>query len=172
MTVGPWKPIYLQPYAARISDLHIKSTVSESLDVALDISLAAVSSIPVSELSASLAIEKTDGTTISVHDIPLSQSPDAGAIIGSLPLTFKKGEVELWWPVGYGAQPLYTFSVILNRAGTDAKDKSVAIKSQRLGFRRVKVVQEPLEGQEGLSFLFEVNNVRVFAGGSNWWVLR
>lgn len=29
-------------------------------------------------------------------------------------------------------------------------------------------MQEPLQGQEGTSFLFEVNGVRVFCGGSNW----
>lgn len=29
-------------------------------------------------------------------------------------------------------------------------------------------MQEPLDGAEGTTFLFEVNGVRVFCGGSNW----
>lgn len=40
-----------------------------------------------------------------------------------------------------------------------------------VGFRRLRVVQEPLIDQPGTSFYFEVNNVPVFCGGSNWFVL-
>ena len=40
--------------------------------------------------------------------------------------------------------------------------------THRVAFRNAKVIQEPLEGQPGTSFLFEVNGVRVFCGGSNW----
>jgi beta-mannosidase len=36
---------------------------------------------------------------------------------------------------------------------------------QKVSFRRVRVVQEPLVDQEGLTFLFEVNNVKIFCGG-------
>lgn len=35
MTIGPWKPVYLQTYENRIADLFIKSSVSESLQVEL-----------------------------------------------------------------------------------------------------------------------------------------
>lgn len=37
-----------------------------------------------------------------------------------------------------------------------------------MGFRRTLVVQEKLIDQPGLSFFFEVNDIPVFAGGSNW----
>lgn len=40
--------------------------------------------------------------------------------------------------------------------------------TKTVGFRDVKVIQEPLEGQPGTSFVFQVNGVRIFAGGSNW----
>ena len=40
------------------------------------------------------------------------------------------------------------------------------VQEKRIGFRRVRVVQDELEGQPGHSFLFEVNNVRIFCGGS------
>ena len=39
------------------------------------------------------------------------------------------------------------------------------VQEKRVGFRRVRVVQDELEGQPGHSFLFEVNNVRIFCGG-------
>lgn len=38
-------------------------------------------------------------------------------------------------------------------------------KTQKVSFRRVRVVQEPLVDQEGLTFLFEVNNIKIFCGG-------
>jgi beta-mannosidase len=40
--------------------------------------------------------------------------------------------------------------------------------TKRTAFRSAKVVQEPLEGQDGTSFVFEVNGIRIFCGGSNW----
>lgn len=38
-------------------------------------------------------------------------------------------------------------------------------KTQRISFRRVRIVQDKLIDQEGFTFLFEVNNVRIFCGG-------
>lgn len=40
-------------------------------------------------------------------------------------------------------------------------------KSQKFAFRRAIIVQDELEGQEGRSFLFEINNVRIFCGGTH-----
>ena len=48
--------------------------------------------------------------------------------------------------------------------------------SQRFGFRSVKLVQEPLEEPDmhgkGTTFLFEINNVRIFMGGKFYPNLR
>lgn len=38
-------------------------------------------------------------------------------------------------------------------------------KSLKIAFRRARVVQEKILDQEGLTFLFEINNVRIFCGG-------
>ena len=38
-------------------------------------------------------------------------------------------------------------------------------KTQKFGIRRAVVVQDRLEDQPGRTFLFEINNVRVFCGG-------
>lgn len=38
-------------------------------------------------------------------------------------------------------------------------------KTQTIGFRRVRIVEKKLVDQEGLTFLFEVNNIRIFCGG-------
>jgi beta-mannosidase len=41
-------------------------------------------------------------------------------------------------------------------------------KSQTLDLRRLRILQHPLKHAEGTSFLFEINNVRIFCGGANW----
>jgi beta-mannosidase len=73
---------------------------------------------------------------------------------------FEIADPELWFPHGYGGQPLYRLNAVLG----DGVDKS----SKTLGIRRMRLVQRALEEQEGLSFFFEVNNVPIFCGGSNW----
>lgn len=42
------------------------------------------------------------------------------------------------------------------------------VKEKRIGFRRVRIVQDELVDQPGHTFLFEINNMRIFCGGSNW----
>jgi len=44
----------------------------------------------------------------------------------------------------------------------------VDTQEQRLGIRRLRLVQDAVEGEAGSSFRFEVNNIPVFCGGANW----
>lgn len=39
MTVGPYKPITVEHYTSRISDVRVESEVSEDLDVAVDVTI-------------------------------------------------------------------------------------------------------------------------------------
>ena len=53
-----------------------------------------------------------------------------------------------------------------------AQDDAILDKlTKRIGFRRVELVQEPLEEPDkygkGTTFLFEVNGVRMFMGGAH-----
>ena len=65
-------------------------------------------------------------------------------------------EPEIWWPNGYGAQPLYDLEVTIS--GQKLK--------KRIGFRDLKLVTK--EDERGLGFKFCVNGVDVFAKGANW----
>ena len=79
-----------------------------------------------------------------------------GTFATTLTLT---GDLHLWYPFTYGSSPLYTVRAIL-----PAHDE----KTQKLGLRRLRLLQHTLKTEPGTSFLFEVNNIRVFSGGSCW----
>ncbi len=68
---------------------------------------------------------------------------------------------QLWWPNGYGDQPLYTVKVRLLENGyeTDVCEK-------RIGLRTMTVVQEKDEWGEG--FAHCVNGVKIFAMGADY----
>lgn len=73
-------------------------------------------------------------------------------------------EPELWYPHGYGAQPLYKFTATLK----DASGVEIDSVTKTIGVRTVKVVERELKDQPGTSFFFEINGVPIFCGGSNW----
>lgn len=79
---------------------------------------------------------------------------------------------HLWYPVGCGAQPMYTLVV-----STLSDDGAVLeTKTRRFGLRRVRLVMN--EGSWNLPHMpksrsdapatLEVNGIRLFAKGSNW----
>ena len=76
----------------------------------------------------------------------------------STTLTLRE-DLKLWYPFTYGSSPLYTIRAILPAHDT---------KSQKLGLRRLKLLQHALKNEPGSSFVFEINNIRVFSGGSCW----
>jgi len=156
MTVGPWKPISLHTYDVYLSDVDIRSDVSEALDVkiSVDFSLS-------HEFSGLASITLYDPEGDIVHT---EKNIKIEFTNGHSEFKFSSGELQLWYPIRYGKQPLYSLIVSVS----DTAGKVVDSKTERIAFRRVRVVQEPLIDQPGKTFLFEVNNIRIFCGGSNW----
>ena len=89
-------------------------------------------------------------------------------------VTLDVDDVALWWPLGYGDQPLYdvnvTASVTAAVDGTtiirpdDAEPQ--AVWSGRVGFRTVRV--DTAADEVGRPFQIYVNDVPVHARGYNW----
>ena len=77
--------------------------------------------------------------------------------------TFKNNSPKLWYPHTYGKQPLYILKAQLTRSNI-ALDRA----SKRFGLRRAEVIQRKLDNMPGSTFLFEINNIPMFCGGSNW----
>lgn len=66
---------------------------------------------------------------------------------------------ELWWPNGYGGQPLYTLHIVVKHMDSKETDE----KEVRIGLRKAQVRRE--KDKWGESFAFYVNDVPVFAKG-------
>ncbi|MER7053294.1 glycoside hydrolase family 2 protein [Streptomyces sp. NPDC000351] len=79
-------------------------------------------------------------------------------------LTLDVPDVSLWWPRGYGAQPLYDLEVVLVEDGPKAEP--LDSWQRRIGFRNVELDRS--EDEHGTGFTFIVNGVRVFVRGVNW----
>ncbi|KAL4075886.1 glycoside hydrolase family 2 protein [Scleroderma citrinum] len=156
MTVGPWKPISLHAYDIRIVDTDIRCKVSEILDAEVVVDVELSEDIPA---SISVILSEAGGKVIRCQDCVTLDSRRS-----QTQFHFSPGEVYLWYPVHYGKQPLYVLEVQVK----DASGRTLDSRRERVAFRRVRVVEEALIDQPGKTFLFEVNNIRIFCAGSNW----
>lgn len=153
LTAGPWQPVTLRGFRARLADVHVPAEVTPDLRAAL---------IPVEvTLEGDLADLTVHARLLAPDGAPLAEERrPAGPLTR---LAFEVADPQLWFPNGQGAQPLYTVEVVLRRG-----DDELGRLSRRIGLRRLRVVQEPVRGEPGRSFTFEVNNRPLFVGGANW----
>ncbi|CAZ81256.1 unnamed protein product [Tuber melanosporum] len=157
LTCGPWRPVYLESYNSRIAELYFTIHVPSSLH---DVIITATAEVegPCSEVV--FALTSASGVKISPSTASVSRFKSGNGAITEA--RFEITDPELWFPHGYGAQPLYRLSATLG----DRIDKL----SKTLGIRRSQLIRRKFDDpeQKGETFLFEINNVSIFCGGSNW----
>ncbi|EIW52338.1 glycoside hydrolase [Trametes versicolor FP-101664 SS1] len=169
MTCGPYRPIKLLAYTLRIASVYTHALVSPAPELAATLRVDATLAGDV-WLARYVRVTVLDGirvldTFFEAYDNSLEEC--SLALEGIVNSDFSK-RVQLWWPVGYGEQYLYDIVVELLSDDFQVLDR----QSKKVGFRRVELVQEPLDEPDrhgkGTTFPFEVNGVRMFMGGSNW----
>ncbi len=84
------------------------------------------------------------------------ENQDCGA-----PLELKVENPRLWWPRGYGEQPLYRLEAVLKKKGEEIHRVVKRIGLRKMGVRREK-------DEYGESFAHEVNGITVFAMGADY----
>ena len=107
LTIGPWRPIYLHSYHTRISDLHISALVNESLDADLIVRIALSPSETWTTAEVSLKDPTGSGSSVITSQGNINFNNSAARVV----FHFKHEEIKLWYPVGYGEQPLYEVHV-------------------------------------------------------------
>ena len=137
----------MESYSGRISDLSVDIEVSDSLEYAI-----LTSSIEVdSTTDGGIDLRMTDPSGKEIEKVHRDGAGDCKFIIKN---------PELWYPVGYGSQPLHTVQVSLS------KNKQSVVN--KVGLRHAELIQRPIHNQPGSSFFFRVNNIPIYCQGTNW----
>lgn len=154
MNIGIYKPVYLQ-YGEY---LLVESTaVTADLNDDLDVGTVNVR-VFISDFDTTLSdidlIISIQGNTIKVR---YDSIPDDGILTTQLTVMNPK----LWWPSGYGKQPLYSIDISIYK-----NEVVLFSQSKRIGFRKIDVNKNrhPIEG---CYFIFEINHIPIFIKGSN-----
>ena len=128
-----------------IRQIHREGTVSLSCDIAVE-------SVCDTVCTCELKVTGPKGDT-SVSQLQRKNDGFFGGIVIDNP--------ELWWPNGYGSQPLYRVEAVL-KANGEIQD----IQSRMVGLRTMKV--NTGADEYGSRFAHEVNGVEIFAMGADY----
>jgi len=155
VTSGIWRPVRIEAWdKVRIADFAIRErdVSREAAHVDAEFEIEASQSG-----SANVAVRYTDGSkpnavarTISLH---------AGMNTVTVPVEI--AHPKLWWPAGYGDQPLYEFKAQIG-TGTQQVSDERAVKT---GLRSIVLDRHP--DKWGRSFQLVVNGIPIFAKGAD-----
>lgn len=175
IAVGIWRPVELEWIgAAHWEDTRIQADLSEDMATGT-VRLTGKVKHPegsVGTMGVELVAHHPDGSTSETR-----QAIEAGAAVD---LTLSVTQPELWFPNGYGSQPLYRIEARLLSAGDEICDR----RERRLGFRRVEFIANTNDlevlAESGQSnrmwsivgkpypWTMVVNGLRIFSKGTNW----
>ncbi|KAI8721490.1 hypothetical protein NCS52_00290500 [Fusarium sp. LHS14.1] len=152
MTAGPWRPVLLEQYLARIEDVWAQYQLSGDY--------MSCSGHFFTRVEGSKSGDKVVLTLLHQDKTTFPQECRV-AEDGLVEIAFQLDQPLLWYPHGYGSQSRYQLVAELFR-----QDQKLDVRSKHIGFRHVELVQE--QDACGKSFYFRINGIDTFAGGSCW----
>lgn len=157
---GIWRDIYLEGFNGRRMDdilIHQVHEADSTVTIQTTVSMTPLPSADVSEHS-SMHFRLTDletGETIGTETL---QVPDTPVCKSSIHIAAPK----LWYPNGYGTQPLYELTVTC----LDKDGRLLEEQHKTIGLRTLTVSREA--DQWGREFAFMVNGIKIFTMGGNY----
>ena len=153
--MGIWRDVELLAVkGARITDLYIRQDhtgFEETGTVKLDMTTSIADNT------------KADRLAVTVTYPDGQESKMMQSVTGKeVKTTVMISEAELWYPNGYGRQPLYTVTAEI----MDEEGNVYDSKSSRIGLRTVTVTQDTCG--DGHFFGVVVNGTRIFSMGANY----
>ncbi|WP_329276617.1 glycoside hydrolase family 2 protein [Streptomyces sp. NBC_00691] len=150
VTAGMWRPVRIEHWStARLAEVRPLVTVDGA--------------------TGRVELQVRTARTESGKDRPLTLRATVAGVVAETSfegaetvLRLDVPEPDLWWPRGYGSQPLYGLDIEL----LDESGAPLDSWSRRIGFRTVTVDRSA--DAHGTGFTFVVNGVRIFARGVNW----
>lgn len=150
-TSGIWRNISLRAYSVgRLKHPFVKVNSVTARAAVLDVSV---------EIEQSSDSPMTLRTYIGGETSSIER--EIRAAPGTVRFQIHIPNPKLWWPRGYGAQPLYTAVFMLMCGG-----KEIHHIEMQFAIRTVKLIQA--KDREGTSFILAVNGVKIFCKGVDW----
>ncbi|MGN9840481.1 glycoside hydrolase family 2 protein [Nonomuraea sp. H19] len=157
VTAGIWKPIGLHEWSAeRLASVRPVVSVEDGVArVAVHVEVERAASTSISGRPSMGALTNDPREELRITASICGRSEMRALTDGDTAvLEIEVPQPELWWPRGYGEQPLHELTVTLG----DGLD----VWQQKIGFRAVEL------DTSGGAFTIEVNGRPVFAKGVNW----
>ncbi len=156
--VGLWRPVRLAYWeTARITDVAVftRKISPDHTRAELLVALTLESS---SKLSGNISCEIALGGQVKTS---LEKTLKLKSGTHTIEHTLVLENPELWFPRGFGKQPLYDIN-----AKVFVDNEAIDEMHGRFGIRTVSINQEPDE--EGKKFIIEINGIPIFLKGMNW----
>lgn len=150
-TSGIWRPIYLVAWSGvRIRDVVVRVVSIKRREAVVRVEFE-LDAVPSRQGALHIAVvgegERVEGS--------------APVRAKTVSMSLRIHNPKLWWPNGYGEQPLYSAVVSLHGGQGEREKKKVTF-----GIRTVQLSQE--KDREGTSFVIMINGKKVYCKGANW----
>ena len=155
VTVGIWRPVYLQAWnESRIEYLRFQQTMigKDEANISMSVDLL----VNVKQTYGVKVLNSKTGEVYRDFTIPLDRTNQTGVAF-----QFSIKNPKLWWVRNFGEPYLYPIKVQILAQGRVLDEKEA-----NLGIRTLELIRE--KDEIGESFYFKINGKKVFAKGGNY----
>ncbi|GHU89227.1 beta-mannosidase [Spirochaetia bacterium] len=146
---GIWRDIYIESFdAAKFSHIHI---TQQHENGGVTLSIQPLAEIWGKDIEVSLRVIAPDGRELYANRKPFDGSA----------YDVRINNPQIWWPVGYGDQPLYAVTAELISGGKIVAD----LMEKHIGIRTL--THSRAEKEAGSEYAFSVNGVPLWFRGEN-----